>query len=387
MNRPLIWAEIDLAAVGANVRELRRITRPQARVMAVVKADGYGHGAVPVARAALAGGAEWLGVARAAEGVHLRQAGIDAPILVFGYTPPDSAGPLLDCDLRQAVYSADTAAAYSAAGLRQGRRIRVHLKVDTGMGRLGLVPAALTAGGPGERLGEEFISAVKTIARLPGIEAEGIFTHFAAADGADTASARSQLSLFRELLDGLAAHGIEFPLRHAANSAGVIALPESHLDLVRPGIAVYGLPPSDEIDLGAIRLKPAMALKTRIIHLKPVPAGFAVSYGMTYRTPAPTVIATVPAGYADGYRRGFSSCGEMLVRGCRVPVVGRVCMDLTMLDVGRVPGVRIEEEVVIFGRQADAEISVAEMARALKTIPYEIVCNLAARVPRVYLKE
>jgi alanine racemase len=385
MNTPLIWAEINLAAVGANVRELRRITRPQARVMAVVKADGYGHGAVPVARAALAGGAEWLGVARAAEGVHLRQAGIDAPILVLGYTPPDAAGPLLDFDLRQAVYRADTAAAYSAAALRQGKRIRVHLKVDTGMGRLGLVPAALTAGGPGDRLGEGFISAVRAIAGFPGIEAEGIFTHFAASDSADTASARQQLALFSELLDGLAAHGLRFSIRHAANSAALIALPESHLDLVRPGIAVYGLPPSEEIGLSAVRLAPAMALKTRIVHLKTVPAGFAVSYGMTYRPPAPTVIATVPAGYADGFRREFSSCGEMLVRGCRAPVVGRVCMDLTMLDVGRVPGVRLEDEVVIFGRQADDEISATDLARALKTIPYEIVCNVAARVPRVYL--
>jgi len=188
------------------------------------------------------------------------------------------------------------------------------------------------------------------------------------------------------VLAALRATGLEFAVRHAANSAAVIALPASHLDLVRPGIALYGLRPSDEVDLAAASLKPAMALKTRIIHLKPVPAGTCISYGMTYRTPSPTVIATVPAGYADGYRRLFSSRGEMLVGGRRVPVVGRVCMDLTMLDVGSVPGVRVEDEVVVFGRQGGASISADDLARALGTINYEIVCDLTARVPRVYLK-
>ena len=186
------------------------------------------------------------------------------------------------------------------------------------------------------------------------------------------------------MLSALRAAGLEFAVRHAANSAAVIALPESHLDLVRPGIALYGLRPSDEVDLTGISLQPAMALKTRIIHLKSVPAGACISYGMTYRTPAPTVIATIPAGYADGYRRRFSSRGEMLVGGRRVPVVGRVCMDLTMLDVGAVPDACIEDEVVIFGRQGSACISADDLARELGTINYEIVCDLTARVPRVY---
>jgi alanine racemase len=380
-GRPLIWAEIDLAAVAENTRALRRHTIPRAQVMAVVKADGYGHGAVPVARTALANGAGWLGVARCGEGVRLREAGIGAPILVFGYTPPDAAEELLEFDLRQAVHSVETAAAYSALAARRGKRLRVHLKVDTGMGRLGLLPAVEAAGG---RMDRAFAGAAESIARLPGIDAEGIFTHLASADSAELAPALRQLERFSELLDALAANGLVFPVRHAANSAALIALPRSHLDLVRPGIALYGLAPSEEMDLSAIRLRPAMALKTRIIHLKDVPAGFAVSYGMTYRTPAPTRIATVPAGYADGYRRSFSSRGQMLVQGRRVPVVGRVCMDLTMLDVGGVPEVRLEDEVVVFGRQGDEEIPAGELARALRTIPYEIVCNVAARVPRTY---
>jgi alanine racemase len=384
MDTPLIWAEIDMAAIAHNVRELRRRADPKAKVMAVVKANGYGHGAVAVARTALAGGAEWLGVARLPEAIPLREAGIDAPILVFGYTPPAEAGRLIDYDLRQSVYSLAAARAYSAAAAGRGRRMRVHVKVDTGMGRLGMVPAALSGQTPDRAVGEDFIREATAIARLPGLEAEGIFTHFAAADSADTSSAERQLSLFLEALSTLRAAGLEFALRHAANSAGLIALPDSHLDLVRPGIALYGLRPSDEIDLTAVSLQPAMALKTRIIHLKSVPAGTCISYGMTYRTPAPTVIATIPAGYADGYRRRFSSRGEMLVGGRRVPVVGRVCMDLTMLDVGQVPGVRIEDEVVIFGKQGGESISADDLARALDTINYEIVCDVTARVPRVY---
>jgi alanine racemase len=383
-DSPLIWAEVDLSAIAHNLRELRRRADPKAKVMAVVKANGYGHGAVEVARTALANGAEWLGVARLPEAIPLREAGFGVPILVFGYTPPTEAGRLIEYDLRQSVYSPAAARAYSAAAAARGRRIRVHLKVDTGMGRLGMVPAALSGKTPGHAVGEDFIREATAIARLPGLDAEGIFTHFAASDSADASYARRQLALFLEALSALRAFGLEFAVRHAANSAAVIALPESHLDLVRPGIALYGLRPSDEVDLTGISLQPAMALKARIIHLKSVPAGTCISYGMTYRTPAPTVIATIPAGYADGYRRLLSSKGEMLAGGRRVPVVGRVCMDLTMLDVGAVPDACIEDEVVIFGRQGNACISADDLARELGTINYEIVCDLTARVPRVY---
>ena len=383
--KPLIWAEVDLSAIAHNVREMRRLTRPQARVMAVVKANGYGHGAVEVARTALANGAEWLGVARLPEAIPLREAGFGVPILVFGYTPPAEAGRLIDYDLRQSVYSPAAARAYSAATAARGKRIRVHLKVDTGMGRLGMVPAALSGKAPGHAVGEDFIREATAIARLPGLDVEGIFTHFAASDSADTTYAKQQIALFLDVLSALRAAGLEFAVRHAANSAAVIALPESHLDLVRPGIALYGLKPSEEVNLTGLSLRPAMAFKTRIIHLKSVPAGTSISYGMTHRTPAPTVIATIPAGYADGYRRLLSSKGEMLVGGRRVPVVGRVCMDLTMLDVGAVPDACIEDEVVIFGRQGNAFISADDLASKLGTINYEIVCDLAARVPRVYL--
>jgi alanine racemase len=382
--KPLIWAEVDLDAIRGNVRELRRLTDPRAKLMAVVKADGYGHGACEVANAALAAGADWLGVARLHEAVRLRESGLAAPLLVLGYTPPEDAGRLVEYDLRQSVYSLAAAEAYAAAARRHGGTIRVHLKVDTGMGRLGLVPAAIAGvGGPGP-VGDELTRTAVAVARLPGLEAEGIFTHFAASDSADKAHARGQLQLFLEVIARLRRDGLEFAVRHAANSAAVIELPESHLDLVRPGIALYGLRPSDEVDLSRVRLTPAMALKTRIVHLKQVPAGTCVSYGMTHRTPAPTVIATIPTGYADGYRRLLSSRGEMLAGGRRVPVVGRVCMDLTMLDVGAVPSPRVEDEVVIFGRQGDETITADDLARALGTINYEIVCDLTPRVARVY---
>jgi alanine racemase len=384
--KPLIWAEVDLEAIAANVRELRRLTDPRAKLMAVVKADGYGHGACEVARAALAAGAEWLGVARLHEAVRLRESGLAAPLLVLGYTPAEDAERLVELDLRQSVYSLAAAEAYAAASRRRGGKIRVHLKVDTGMGRLGLVPAALARGEAGDAVGEELVRTAQDIARLPGLEVEGIFTHFAASDSADKTHARGQLRLFLEVLARLKRDGLEFAVRHAANSAAVIDLPESHLDLVRPGIALYGLRPSDEVDLSRIRLTPAMALKTRIVHLKEVPAGTCVSYGMTHRTSAPTVIATIPTGYADGYRRLLSSRGEMLVGGRRVPVVGRVCMDLTMLDLGAVPSARIEDEVVIFGRQGNEAITADDLARALGTINYEIVCDLTPRVMRVYSK-
>jgi alanine racemase len=383
-DSPLIWAEVDLSAIAHNVRELRRRADPKAKVMAVVKANGYGHGAVEVARTALANGAEWLGVARLPEAIPLREAGFAVPILVFGYTPPAEAGRLIEYDLRQSVCSQAAARAYSAAAVSRGRRIRVHLKVDTGMGRLGMVPAALSGKTPGHTVGEDFIREATAIARLPGLSAEGIFTHFAAADSADTSCAERQLALFLEVLAALRTAGLEFAMRHAANSAAVIQLPESHLDIVRPGIALYGLKPSEEVNLTGLSLRPAMTLKTRIIHLKSVPAGTSISYGMTHRTPSPTVIATIPAGYADGYRRLLSSRGNMIVHGHRVPVVGRVCMDLTMLDVGTVPDACIEDEVVIFGRQGNEFISADDLARELGTINYEIVCDLTARVPRVY---
>nr|MBC8362259.1 alanine racemase [Candidatus Desulfatibia profunda] len=384
LDTPLIWAEVDLDAIAHNVRALRRITNPDARLMAVVKANAYGHGAPEVTRRALENGADVLGVARLNEGIELRNAGFDAPILIFGYTPPVLAKKLVEFDLTQTVWSYQTAEALSAA-VPFGKPINVHLKVDSGMGRLGLLPDCRRLPALGADSTMNALREVESIARLPGLRLEGVYTHFASADSADKSYALKQFEIFVEFLDELRKAGIDIPVRHAANSAAMIDLPETHLDLVRPGISIYGLYPSDEVDKRRIQLKPAMTLKARVVHLKKVPAGFKISYGMTYETQAPTTIASVPVGYADGFSRLLSSRGHMLVGGRRVPIVGRVCMDQTMLDVGHVPNVELEDEVVVFGRQGDALISVDEIAASLNTINYEIVSALTARIPIIYL--
>ncbi len=366
----LARADIDLNAIAHNITELRHVTHPKARFMAVVKANAYGHGAIEVAKQALNHGAQILGVARISEGLHLRQAEIDAPILVLGYTPPELIPRLIQADLTPTVYSEEAARAISDYALSCGKTVRIHIKTDTGMGRLGIAAEQAKS-----------LSDIETIARLPGIEIEGIFTHFATADSRDKSFAKVQLDLFMDFTDKLHRRGVEIPIRHAANSAGIMEMPESHLDMVRAGIAIYGLYPSDETDKTRITLKPAMTLKSRVIHLKQVTAGFSISYGCTYRTPKPTVIATVSIGYADGLNRLLSSRGYMLVRGQRAQIAGRVCMDLTMLDVGHIPDVNIGDEVVVFGPEP---VSVDDMATMLNTINYEIVSTITARVVRQY---
>jgi alanine racemase len=385
-EKPLTWAEIDLNAYAHNIKELRRKTNPDAMLMAVVKADGYGHGAAEVAREALQNGAQWLGVARINEAVELRKAGLEAPLLILGYTPAEHAELLIEHELTQTVYSHANAEKISSKAGKLGKKINVHIKVDTGMGRLGLVANALVSDKKIRAANPDPQDAIAKISSLAGLDVQGIFTHFATADSADKSYANQQLEIFLELLHQLNRNGLQPAIRHAANSAALMDMPAAHLDMVRPGIATYGLNPSDEINLENLTLKPVMTLRSRIIHLKKVSAGFNVSYGITYQTDKPTTIATVPVGYADGFNRLFSSNGQMLVHGQKVPVIGRVCMDLTMLDLGDVPGVEIEDEVVIFGRQDNATITADDLASQLNTINYEIVSTILPRVARVYVR-
>lgn len=380
MDTPLVRADIDLDAITLNIQQLKAVTSPGARFMAVVKANAYGHGAVEVARQALAGGADCLGVARIQEAVALRAAGINGRILVLNYTPPEFAHLALEHDLALTVFDLDTATATSDTAVAAGSRIVAHLKTDTGMGRLGLRPD----GEKGTGLDPDRINLAIRIASLPGLDLEGIFTHFAAADSRDAAYTEKQFAQFGDYIDALKKAGIEFRVRHAANSAAILTHPQTHLDMVRAGIALYGLNPSAEVNLDHLSTRPVMSLKARLVHVKKVPAGFCVSYGMTYRAPAPTTIATVPIGYADGYSRLLSSRGTMLVRGQRAPIVGRVCMDLTMLDVGHIAGVRTGDEVIVLGRQGDETIAADEIAGVLGTINYEIVSSITARVPRTF---
>jgi alanine racemase len=369
-----ICAEIDLRAISHNLAEVRRLVGPEVEIMAVVKANAYGHGLIEVARHAAASGAGWLGVARAAEGCELRRHGVEIPILVLGYTPPEQYAEILACDLAQAVYDFSLASALAEAARRAGRTVRVHLKIDTGMGRLGF---------PADEPG---LKAALRTARLPGLEVEGIFTHFATADAADKTFVLEQLTRFREALAVLRRAGLEAPLIHAANSAAIIDLPESHFNMVRPGIMLYGLYPSHEVQTRLVDLRPAMTLKARIAMVKKVPGGFPVSYGCTHVTCRPTTLATIPAGYADGYFRAFANRSRVLVHGTRCRVVGTVCMDQIIADVGHVTDVAVGDEVVLFGRQGEATLPVDELAAIAGTINYEIVCAVSARVPRVYLR-
>jgi alanine racemase len=383
MTSPLIRAEIDLSAIDHNIQEIRRMVGPEVGIMAAVKANAYGHGALRVSRQVLDSGVNMLGVARVNEGVDLRNGGIAAPILILGNTPPEFAHELMAYDLTAAVSSRETAEAYAAAARLQKGKIRVHLKIDTGMGRNGFLADGFRTFDKGDSAG--ILAEIEVVCRLTGLQVEGIFSHFAIADAADKTSANRQFAVFNGLLGQIEKAGIDIPIRHIANSAATIDMPGTHLDMVRPGIAVYGLAPSSAVRLDRIDLKPAMAIKATIAHLKNVGAGFNVSYGSTHTTPSPTRMAVVPVGYADGYNRRLSSRGRMLVHGVSAPILGRICMDLTIIDVGHIPDVKLGDEVVVLGCQGTERLSADEIAAELETINYEVVSGIAARVPRVYL--
>jgi alanine racemase len=370
-DRPT-WLEVDLSAIARNTQLVSALVGPDVRVLVSLKADAYGHGALRVARTVLRNGASWLGVATVSEAEPLRAAGITAPILIFGYTAPWQAREAVRLDLRVAIYSLDAARALSQAAVDLGGEVRVHIKVDTGMARLGLRAEDI----------DGIVAFCEALRALPGLSAEGIFTQFATADSADQRYAHRQLDRFNSVLASLDVRGLRPPLVHAANSAALLCLPEAHFDMVRPGVAIYGLPPSDEVRLPE-GFRPALAFRTQVAQVKWIPAGEGVSYGATYVTSTPTRIAVLPVGYADGFRRAPATWGEVLIRGQRAPLVGRVCMDQCMIDVTHIPGVRQGDEVVLIGRQGDEELTAEQVAGRLGTIAYEVVAALLARVPRV----
>jgi alanine racemase len=367
-----VWAEIDCSAVGENVRMLRETVAP-ARLLAVVKADGYGHGAVEVGRAALAAGATALGVALVEEGVTLREAGIDAPILVLSEPVPDAAACVVAHRLTPVVYTplAIEALAKVVAAAGDGKALAVHVKVDTGMHRVGVS-----------------VRDAATIARCvldhAELRLEGVCTHLAVADEVANPYSDAQLDQFDALLVQLRAAGVRPAVVHAANTAAAIAFPRSRYDIVRAGIGIYGIPPAPELD-GRVALRPAMAVKAQVSYVKSLPRGERLSYGLRYELPHDARIATVPIGYGDGVPRNLAhGGGEVLVRGRRCPIAGTVTMDQLMVDVGDLP-VERGDEIVLIGRQGDAEITATEWAQRLGTIAYEIVCGIGPRVPRRYV--
>jgi alanine racemase len=366
------WALIDLNAIAHNVAAITRHVGERVIVMAVVKANAYGHGAEPVARVALESGARWLAVNRLGEGIALRQAAIDVPILVMGYTPADGASKAVEHDLRLTVTSTALAEALSMAAIQAGKNAPIHVKIDTGMSRFGLMPT-------------EVLDFVRYIRRLSGLRLEGAFTHCAVADSADKEYTRQQYAIFLEVMVALEREGLQVPIRHVANSAATLDLPEMHLDAVRSGIAIYGLHPSSQVR-PALPLRPALELKSRVGRVCTLPTGSGISYGHTFVTDRPTLVALVPVGYGDGYLRLNSNRGAVLIHGQRAPIRGRVCMDQFVVEVSGIQDVQPDDEVVLIGRQGDDVLSAEEVATWGETINYEVVTQLMPRVPRVYLR-
>jgi alanine racemase len=372
-------AEISLDALRRNIQAFRRALPPGTKLLASVKANAYGHGAAWTAREAVAAGADMLGVAFLDEAVQLRRAGIEAPVLVLGYVPPEGFPVARELGVSIALFRED---ALEAAAAGPGAKpLRVHIKVDTGMGRLGVLP------------GEEAVRFVERALRTPGVEVEGMFTHFARSDEADKSYTRMQRERFAEVAEAVRRRGLDVPLVHLGNSAAGIDTPEWTGGMLRLGIGMYGLYPSAEVGRTRVELEPVMTLKTEIVMTKTAPPGWGVSYGTRYVTRGEERIGTLPIGYADGYSRMLTGKAEALVRGVRVPVLGTICMDQCMIALDpadRAEGfggpVEAGEEVVLIGRQGDEVITAEEIASRLGTINYEVVCMIAARVPRVYVR-
>ena len=374
MTRPIrpTWVEIDLSAIAHNTRQIAALIGPRVRILASLKADAYGHGAVKVGHTVLRNGASMLGVATVSEALPLRDAGIAAPILVFGYIPAWQMREALRLGVTLTLYSPEAAQAASRAALALGKTALAHIKVASGMGRLGIRAEELA----------NIVHLVKMVRELPGLQLEGIFTHFAMADALDQTHTRMQLARFQNVLQVLEEEGIRPPLAHAANSAATLTLPEARLDMVRPGIALFGLHPSEEVPLPDT-FRPALSFKTQVSQVKVVPGGECISYGCTFYTERPTTVAVLPVGYADGFRRAPANWGSVLIHGQPAPLLGRVCMDQCMVDVSHIPQTRVGDEVVLIVRQGSAALTAEQVAQRLGTINYEVVSEILARVPRV----
>ena len=360
------WLEVDLDIIRKNVKELLAIS--QTELMAIVKANGYGHGAAEIAQAAVQAGATWCGVARLEEAIALRRAGINCQILVLGYTSPDRTAEAVNHNISLTIYDQQMGEAYAEQAERFGGGLRLHIKVDTGMGRLGISP-------------DTALEFIEKISKLPQINIEGIFTHFARADEPDAGTTEKQLARFDQLVQNLRRDGIAPRYIHAANSAAILNFPQAHYDLVRPGIAMYGFRPAPETNLPA-SIRPAITWKTRLTSVRMFPPGHGISYGHIYHTRATERIGSIAIGYADGFRRVAGNVA--LVRGKRVPVVGRVCMDQCMLQLDSVPDAAIGDEVVLLGSQGTEMISAEEIGDRWGSFNYEVICGLSARLPRFY---
>lgn len=371
-----ICAEIDLDAIAWNFEAMRANIRPETKIAAVIKTDGYGHGALPIARMLEDYDYVWgYAVATVEEAVSLKEKGIQKPLLILGYVFEEDYDTLVSMEIRPVVFKMDMAVKMSKAAVAAGKKLRIHLGVDTGMTRIGFSDT------------KESVRTIYRISQLPGLEIEGMFTHFAKADELDKNHARSQILRYIRFLNMLQKVGIEISIKHCSNSAGILDMPEANMDMVRAGITCYGIYPSEEVSRDKVILKPAMSLKSHIIFIKEVGRGIPVSYGGTYVTTRDTRIATIPVGYGDGYPRSLSGRGWVLIHGKKAPILGRVCMDHFMVDVTGIPEAQELDEVVLMGKSGDSTLSVEELGRISGRFPYEFVCDIGKRVPRVYYRE
>ena len=369
-------AVISLDAVEQNFREMRKNIAEDTKMIAVVKADAYGHGAVPIAHLIEDYDYIWgFAAATAEEAVHLRQAGITKPILILGIVFDEYFPELVQYDIRPAVCEYDEAKKLSDEAVLQNKTVHIHIALDTGMTRIGYADIP------------ESVEEIKKIAELPNLEIEGMFTHFARADEYDRSPAMVQLERYQDFSKRVEEAGVDIPLHHCSNSAGIIRVPEANLSIVRAGITIYGIYPSSEVERDIVKLAPVMELKSHITYVKDVPAGAAISYGGTYVADKKRRVATIPVGYADGYPRQLSNKGWVLIHGKKAPILGRVCMDQFMADVTEIDNVKKGDEVTLLGRDGDEFISIEEMGDLCGRFSYEFACDISPRVPRVYIKD
>lgn len=370
-----VVAEINLDAIEHNLASIRHHIPSTTKVCSVIKADGYGHGAIPIAKTLVGLGVEAFIVATSVEAMMLRESGIDQMVLVLGYTPEADLVDIVEHTITQTIFRRGMAEKLSEVAVQLGKVAHVHILLDTGMGRLGFMPNEAT------------VQLVKAINQLPLISVDGIYSHFSRADETDKSVCDEQFGKYHWFVERLRDEGLRDISLHMSNSAAMIDMPKAHYDMVRVGIATYGLYPSEEVMKDVVELKPVLSLKSHVILVKDVPVGQPISYGGTFVTKRPSKIATIPVGYGDGYPRALSSKGDVLIRGKRAPILGRVCMDLMIVDVTDIEGVQIEDDVVLIGRSGKEQITVEEIAGHMGTINYEVVCQLGKRIPRIYIKK
>ena len=369
-----VLAIIDLDAIAYNMTNIKSKVGKETGIIGIIKADAYGHGSVEISKVILENGADWLAVAVVDEGINLRKNGIAAPILLLGYTPELRLEDVVNNGFIQTVYTYKTAKKLSDVAVRLGKTAVIHIKIDTGMGRIGY------------RVNEASADEIVKISELPNIEVNGMFTHFSTADEKDKDYTLNQYKKFVQMDALLRERGLEIPIKHAANSAAIMDFDNMMFNMVRPGIILYGAYPSEEVDKDNLSIKPAMSVKTHVSYVKEVNEGDYISYGRKYQAVGKRIIATITVGYADGFMRAYSNGGKVLIKGECAPIVGRICMDQFMVDVTDIKDVQINDEVVLIGKQGNKEITVDFIASILDTINYEVFCTLSKRVPRQYIQ-